>query len=479
MPGQLTALYLRISNDQEGQELGVTRQYDDLLEESERAGDVVVGPEREVGGRAVRAYVDNDISASTLSRKRRPDYSQLLADAKAGRVHKIRAYTAARLTRRPREFEDLIDLATKHSVVYAYIRSPSFDLNTAQGRQVARTLAAGDAAYPEIISELVLRKKLQAKADGRWLGGGRPFGYEADGMTVRESEAELIRRATERILAGDSMRSIAEEWNAAGVLTATGREWIGNAVRDVLTRPRNAGLMGKGDRIEGDASWPAIVERDLWEALRAMVKSQRWGPAHSTSRKLLGSFLYRCECGELVGSGGTTRRYTNAAGKEVGGLARYRCQSGCGLQRIAEPVDKLVLMVAEADLALNGAGLVVPATDQSEALHKRLRILQARAAEIADAFGDPDIPMTKEQFKSANAPIQREISETEAELGRLSSGLAFSGVADAPDPVKAFRAQSDDRKRAIIDARWNVTLMRVGRGRRPFDPESVVITPKE
>src|SRR5579859_5770999 len=118
-----SGIYLRISDDREGRELGVGRQQEDCLSLSEHLHCVVYD-----------FYKDNDISASPRSRKVRPDYQRLLADARAGAIDTIIAYTSSRLTRRPREHEDLIELAEQYGIQFHYVASPSFDLNTAAGR---------------------------------------------------------------------------------------------------------------------------------------------------------------------------------------------------------------------------------------------------------------------------------------------------------------------------------------------------------
>jgi hypothetical protein len=200
---------------------------------------------------------------------------------------------------------------------------------------------------------------------------------------------------------------------------------------------------------------------------------------------MLGSFLYRCghyavkltfagkeylagECGEPMMGGGLS-----AAGKP-----RYRCRADRCQWRVAEPIDRFVLMVVEADLRKNGAGLMPAPTDMAKPLRERLNALRVQEQEIAAAFGDPDVPFTAAQFATANRGLQQKIRDVEAELGRLQAGSVLAGIADAADPVKAFRAAGQDRQRAIIDARWSVTLRKVGRGRRSFDPTSVVIEPK-
>ncbi len=79
----------------------------------------------EPGPNMVDWYCDNDVSASTRSRKDRPEYRRLLADAKAGRFSVIVAYSSSRLTRRPRDLEGLLDLAERHQVSYRYATAPA------------------------------------------------------------------------------------------------------------------------------------------------------------------------------------------------------------------------------------------------------------------------------------------------------------------------------------------------------------------
>ncbi len=67
------AVYLRISADREGLELGVARQLEDCRGLAERLGLEVV-----------QVYKENDVSASTNSTKRRPLYAEMLARARAG-----------------------------------------------------------------------------------------------------------------------------------------------------------------------------------------------------------------------------------------------------------------------------------------------------------------------------------------------------------------------------------------------------------
>ena len=83
-------------------------------------------------------------------------------------------------------------------------------------------------------------------------------------MTVREDEALVIREATTSILASRSLAAVARELNERGLPTSTGRRWTYARLRDVLIRPRNAGLLNHGryDRGTGEIIGPASMARD-------------------------------------------------------------------------------------------------------------------------------------------------------------------------------------------------------------------------
>src|SRR5680860_1583635 len=118
------AVYRRISRDPDGLREGVTRQDEDTRVLAARLGLTVAES---------HVFEDNDIGASTLSRKSRPRYADMLEAARAGEFGAILAYSNSRLTRRPRELEDLLDIHDKHgveihtAVSYTHLRAHETD----------------------------------------------------------------------------------------------------------------------------------------------------------------------------------------------------------------------------------------------------------------------------------------------------------------------------------------------------------------
>lgn len=472
------ALYLRISDDREGRELGVTRQREDCATLAAR-----------IGATVAHTFEDNDLGASTRSRKPRPQYQAMLREARAGGLDVIIAYTSGRLTRRPREHEDLIELAERHGVTFAYVASPSFDLNTSAGRRVARILAANDAGEAEDISERTGREARQRAQRGAPNGGPKAFGYDVTGMALQlceepdecdalaagkaecdGCEAQALSRAYAALLARRTLSGIAADLNAAGWRTSRGGGWKHNAVRLLLANPRNAGLRAHRGELVGNAQWPAIVSEDTWRAAVSVLGQPARRTNHvGSARKWLGTRRYRCgRCAPEVSLMVSTYR---SAGMRI-----YRCPS-CGLSRGAQQVDAFVGAVVRARLRrADLAGLLTaPPGGGGTALRTEAAALRQRRKAALRMFTAGDL--TEVEFKSMRDDLAERLADAEARLTSAGRADGLSALMAAEDPVAAWDATGEqvDRRGAILDALMTVGLLPSPPGVRLFDPRTVAI----
>jgi site-specific DNA recombinase len=449
---ELAAIYERISDDREGRELGVERQGKDCTA-------LVVRDGLKVYGR----YRDNDISASTKSRKPRPDYDRLLADAKAGKFQVIYAYTTGRLTRRPRENEDLIDLAVEYGIRYRFIRSPTFDLNTAQGREAARSRAARDAGEAEEISERVAAAALDRAERGEFHGGARPYGVTADGRSLVDSEAAEIRRWCSHVLAGGSLPGICADLERRGVPTATGKPaWRSPVIRKIIMNPRIAGLRIVNS-IEYKAPNPPIVPEPTWRAVRTLLEDPGRVTNHTgTARKHVGVGLFWClRCTQTV----------NANYDRRGNLL-YRCLR-CFRSWRAEPINAWIDDLVEARLEAEDARerlLPKPAKGVDvQALRTERDAIGLNLGELAADFALAR-GATKAALKVGLDSGQARLDEIEAELAAAGRVDAVTALLAADDPVAAYRDIQDlARRQAVLRS---ILIVRLGapiRGRAPWD----------
>src|SRR3954451_12319512 len=187
-------IYARISDDSEGRAAGVDRQVEDCKALAERLGWTLSTDVEPV-------LIDNDISASTRSKARRPAFDRLLAGISSGEYDGVLYYSNSRLTRRPREYETIIEAVENTGVRLASVASGTADLTTADGRMLGRILAAQDAAEAERIGERVSRA-MQHRRDTLGLPSPsrRAFGYAAGGQVVIPEEADAIRLGAQLIL---------------------------------------------------------------------------------------------------------------------------------------------------------------------------------------------------------------------------------------------------------------------------------------
>ena len=245
-------LYLRISKDVTGEQLGVSRQEDACRAICEARGWGVLD-----------AYTDNDISA-TDARKVRPAYDEMIRDYDAGKFNALVCYDLDRLTRQPRQLEDWIDRAEQRGLRLVTANGEA-DLTTDGGRMYARIKAAVARAEVERKAARQKSANLQRAQQGKPYWATRPFGFEKDGRH-REDEAVAIRRCYRGVLAGVPLTHLAQQLTDEGFRTVQGNGWSRTSLGPVLRNRRNIGeLVFKGQNM-GKGQWEPIVDEATFNA---------------------------------------------------------------------------------------------------------------------------------------------------------------------------------------------------------------------
>jgi site-specific DNA recombinase len=271
------AIYCRISRDTEGTGAGVGRQ--------EQDGRALCAAN---GWTVADVYVDNDVSA--YSKKIRRQYLRMLDDLKAGHIDVVVCWHPDRLHRRPKELEEFIDIIEAAGATVATVVAGNYDLSTANGRMSARIVGAVARHESEQKSERIRRKLGQLREQGLPLGGQAGYGY-TDKMTINDAEADQLRDAAARVLAGEPVTRIVAEWNAEGLTGSRGQPWTHNTLRQVLRSPRHAGLAVHEGAVT-QAQWPAVFDRTTHERLIALFDDPKRRQARSDARLLTG--MLRC-----------------------------------------------------------------------------------------------------------------------------------------------------------------------------------------
>ncbi|MET9411309.1 recombinase family protein [Streptomyces sp. NPDC002935] len=474
-------VYLRISQDRTGAHLGVDRQREDCHALAERNGWDVV-----------ETYIDNDLSA--YSGKKRPGYRQMLADLDHGTATVVVAWHTDRLHRSPTELEEYIDLSERRGVNTHTCQAGPIDLSTPSGRMTARILGAVARHESEHKGARVARARQQKAMAGEWAGGIRPFGWGVptgetqkrvarktgeendepvlDTSKVVPEEAEALRVWTDMILSGGSIRSCVKWCTDKGVTTTRGNP-IGHVeMRDMLLRPRNAGIaVYRGEEV-GRGQWEPVVDEAKFRAVVAILSDPSRRTTPGAQPKWLGSLLYLCGrdgCGRgltVTQSGG--RQYPS-----------YKCATGHGGGRRAELVDQYVEDTIVERLSRDDAeDLLLPGPDDVDVagLQAESERIRRRMTDLAGLFGAGQLELSP--FTEGMETARAQLDGVTHQLARAAMVDPLVGLVGAPDVRKVWKALLLEQKRNVLRAALVVTLVKPRSGRMPdggyFDYDAVV-----
>jgi site-specific DNA recombinase len=458
-------IYVRISRDKRrgslDEGLGVQEQEKACRELATRLGYLVV-----------KVFCDNDVSA--YSGKPRPQYLKMLNLLVAGGADVVLVWHTDRLHRSNAELEDYINVVEPREIATETVTAGMIDLNTPVGRMVARQLCAIARYESEHRAERVAMARERQARQGRFGGGRRPYGFEADGVTVNANEATVIMRMADAVMAGVPLRSIARDLRKLGIPTASGTtQWTPEGVRDVLLRPRNAGFMVHRETtrkrkvytdadIVGAAPWAPVLEEEVWRSVVAKLtdpdrRTNHVGPAP----RWLGSGIYRCPCG----SGMRVNKSGAHASRPI-----YRCQqAGTGHVSVpVAPMDDLVRRVVIEKLSRPDAADLIAAPAKGydvAALRAELATCRARLDEIAADYEDDKI--TRSQFLTRTDKRRAKMAQIEARLAEATEVSPLAPLVGADDVAAAWDALTMGQQRAVLQALVAITVQPAGRGRRP------------
>lgn len=422
--------------------------------------DVVVADEH--------VYKDNSRSAWRRGR-RRPGWDAMLAALERGELDCIAVYHGDRLVRQPRDMEDLLEVGGPRGVLL-YSPTGTYNLADPDHQMMLRWMVARAKNEIDHLSRRLKEghrrryERGQVRAGGR---GGRAFGFEKDSRTHVPEEAALIRDAAARLLAGESTKSIVNAWNDAKITTTAGGPWTHKTFRDMMLRPRYAGLMPDGQM---KAAWEPILDRTTWESVRVLLKRRgepfrkSMPPGTSANARYLLTGIAICgACGTpvRVGINDPKRR-------------SYRCmQRGC---------MKVTRNVAHTDAYVTGRVLHLLSDEEllasltapdDEGLAQEIAALEVRKteaeAQLADLVNNPHIRPSL--LAQAIAGFDQRLDELRARMGlsararllRRHAGLSLEDWKKLPLPTQ----------RTIVRATYRITILPMGRRGPGFDPESV------
>ncbi|MEU1641421.1 recombinase family protein [Micromonospora zamorensis] len=276
-----------------------------------------------------------------------------------------------RLARNVVDFRTFVDEAASNGAALVSVNE-SLDLTTSGGRFVATILAAFAEMMAATTAENVEAGIAKARQLGRWAGGAAPYGMKivpaSDGpgfiLAPDRDAAAVVREAADRVLAGESLYRIANDFNARGVPTRSaillreGRTrrtkaspWSTHTLSQVLLNPATVGRsVYRGELIRDDDGmprqlWAPILPLDDWHQLRATLEANGDGTQGRGRRvraaRLLSGIAQCAGCGRVLYA--SSRKHSSGNNVPTYACAARRNGQGCqGVAITAEPAERHV-----------------------------------------------------------------------------------------------------------------------------------------
>jgi len=462
------AIYARLSQDRNGDSLGIDRQRDLM----EAVADVRGWP-------VPKLYGERNISA--YSGKKRPSFDRLIADIKAGVVDGVLVVDEDRLSRRLGELNAFYELCADPYVPIVTL-SGEVDTTTADGVMRAHITGAVAQNASAKESERLKRQRAQAAKLGLYQGGVRRYGYtatrtttiEIDGKSypapaIVEPEARIVRDIAERLLRGESARSIVLDLNDRKVPTAKGGEWTVGGLLQTITSPHVAAIRTHHGEEVAPGAWEPILDRATHEKLAAIVNARK-GTRGRPAKSLLGGIARCGRCREKL-------HQTRQRSQRI-----YRCQSSGERRNMCKGV------IVDADALDEFLSAVIVKRFNSAAFRKALArrvksmtsdediedpgALEAELATLAAERGEGRI--SPAEWRIMRDAVQGRLDVARSALQRAADDSTVA-LLSTPDLATAWPSMSIERQRTILGA--VVGKLAIGPTRVPgsnvFDPKRI------
>ncbi|WP_149734583.1 recombinase family protein [Propionispora hippei] len=280
------AAYCRVSTDQEEQLSSYEAQvnyYTNYIEKH---------PDYKFAG----IYADEGISGTTT--KKREQFNRMIEDCKAGKIDRIITKSISRFAR------NTLDTLT-------YVRMlKELGIEVFFEKENIRTLDSKGEVLLSILSSLAQDESRSISENSTW-GIRRRFeqgklhvnhtkflGYDKDkngNLVVNEKQAKIVRRIYTEFLDGKGANRIARDLELGGVANWNGKaKWYEGSIRKMLTNEKYKGdaLLQKTYTVDFlskkradnngqvpqyyvEDSHPAIIDKEMWEAVQLEMERRR------------------------------------------------------------------------------------------------------------------------------------------------------------------------------------------------------------
>lgn len=403
-------------------------------------------------------FIDDGYSGGTLDR---PAMKRLRVAVEKGLVHCV---VVLKLDRLSRSVVDTVNLVLREWGDRCYIKSARENIDTTNqaGKMFFYILVSYAEWERSVIKERTWSGKVRRAEEGKNPGYKAPYGYqwgEENRLVIVPHEADIVRRLFDETLNGRGTRVIAAKLNEDGIPFRGGGAWTAVTLRKMLNHPvymgdwqygatrrnPNYGLR-VGEKwltaveeplVEVQGGAPAIVSREVWEAVqvakkgRDMVKNRKSGRAFSSDHLLTG--IAKCKCGSSLVGRNPGGKYTTHYYHCIGRAQKGKGFCDCGYIR-QDVLDKLVVdtvrqtyenrLMKDAYLRRWSSELDESARDLERGLEKqqaRLVDLDRQDAHVSRLLRQDLISV--EEYRKVQGDVQKEREEAQNKITELEQAM--------------------------------------------------------
>lgn len=309
-----TASYARFSSDNQREE-SIDAQQRAISDFAARNGIEIVAE-----------YVDRAYSARS---DQRPEFQQMISDAKSGRFQVVLVHKLDRFSRDRYDSAYYRHELKKHGVT---VRSVIENLDDSPESVILQSVIEGmNEYYSRNLARETMKGLKENAYNGKHTGGMPPLGYRVDPETMKikidENEANAVRLIFSMADEGKKYPDILAELKSRGFRTKMGKTFTSTSVHDILRNEKYIGICvynrrvsqsvannsrkfkDKSEWIVRDDVYPPLIDREQFNRIQERMKRRRISnQAHPKEVYLLSGKIHcglcgRAYCGERKTNG--------------------------------------------------------------------------------------------------------------------------------------------------------------------------------
>jgi DNA invertase Pin-like site-specific DNA recombinase len=440
------------------------------------------------GWTVVEEFKDTGVSATRYAHKSRDDFEEMLVLIQERRVRIVVAYEASRYYRDLEVYVRLRNACAEAGVLLCY-NGQIYDLTDANDRK----LTAQDALQAEVEGDAIRERNLRTVRLNA--AAGRPHGRTLDGYRRRydpdtgdlvdqvedPERGPIVRRLFDEAASHRSIRGIVIRCGDDGLLTQHGTPITRSYVLNVLRNPAYMGRRVYQGREFGDATWPALVDAEQFQAVQSYLDQggRTWARGQGSEPRHLLSGIALCGLHPGAEQEPVMRPYRN------GKSWSYRCSETTHVSinedMLHAAVEEAITQRLEAPefaaafQAQPDQGAAAAARNRLAGLERQLAEAQAMAGEF-DENGEPHLSVA-----SLAALEKRLVPLIAAACAEAAPPQGVPAVLlrliSADDVGEAWEALDLEQQRSAIRHMVTVRVHRAeSQGTRRLTPERVTFS---